>query len=240
MGNKNGLGSKYLSVLDKYIFMGGGLQHMDMSPAQKLRTMIVYEAYQVWMSNKQIRPMELCRRISSRIYGEMEERARVDETFKRILETNVIDPSKPRGMNALAKDVEALDHIIGRFNNPTVNIEKAKVIDASDWLIEHGQKTGDGRDVAKGAELKMKLNRDFDEREQGFDDIAKTDINITGDVSVVKSDKVNYTDEEKEAFARKYHLKPSEVIDMVKNDEGVYESAPMEEEEEEDIFVSPN
>ena len=63
----------------------------------------------------------------------------------------------PRAYSKIANDVQTLDHIVGRFNQPTRNIEKAKVIDATDWLIEEGMKSGNDRSVSSGAEKKMKL-----------------------------------------------------------------------------------
>jgi hypothetical protein len=231
---------KYLSLVDKFIFMGTSLKHIAMNEEQKLRTMIAYEAYQVWMTNKQIRPMELCRRISARIYSDMLMRAEHDPHYSDLCNQLKIEKGKQRDYSRLANDVQTLDHIIGLFNAPTANIEKAKVIDASDWLIEEGMKNGNDRAVKNGVDIKMKLHRDFDEREQGYDNIANTDINITGDVSVVKPDRQNYTEEQKRAFAKRFGLPEREVEELIRNADGVYETAPMEQEKEFDIFDERN
>lgn len=228
---------KYLSLVDKFIFMGTPLKHIAMNEEQKLRTMIAYEAYQVWMTNKQIRPMDLCRRISSRIYGDMLARAEHDPHYKQLCEQLKIVPGKQRDYSRLANDVQTLDHIIGLFNAPTANIEKAKVIDASDWLIEEGMKSGNDRAVKNGADLKMKLHKDFDEQQQGFDNLANTDVNITADVSVVKPNRTNYTDEQKRALAKKFGLPEREVEELIRNSDGVYETAPIEAPEEYDIYI---
>lgn len=226
----------YLELVDKYIFMGGEIRHMNMTEEQKLRTMITYEAYQVWIGNKQIKAMDLCRRISTRIYGDMLERAKHNEEYAALCERLGIRPGKPREYSKLSNDVATLDHIIGRFNNPAVNIEKHKVIDATDWLITEGMKNGYGSDVEKGIKWKMALHNNFDERQQGFENIADTDINITGDVSVVKADRENYSDEFKEKMMKKHGLTMREVEDLMMNDQGEYETAPVEEEDERDIF----
>lgn len=230
---------KYLSIVEKFIFSGVSLKHMAMTEEQKLRTMIVYEAYQIWITNKQIRPMEICRRISARIYSDMLLRAERDPKYKELCEKLKIRPGVPRDYSRLANDVQTLDHIVGRFTAPTANIEKAKVVDASDWLIEEGMKSGNDRAVNNGANLKMKLNKDFDEQQQGFENLADTDINITADVSVVKPDRKNYTEEEKRAIAKKFGLSAKEVEDVIQNDEGVYETASLGDldEEEPDIFI---
>lgn len=230
------VGDNYLELVDKFIFMGGSIRHMAMTEEQKLRTMIVYEVYQIWISNKQIKPMDVCRRVSSRIYADMLARAEHDATYAELCQKLNIRPGMNREYSKLANDVATLDHLVGRFNAPTLNFEKHKVIDASDWLITEGMKSGNDRSVINGAKLKMDLFKGFDERQQGFDNIAETDINITGDVSVVKPDKENYSDEFKKQLAIKNGLTVHEVEDLLMNDKGEYETAPQEEEREPDIF----
>lgn len=233
------VGDKYLSIVEKFIFSGCSIRHMNMTEEQKLRTMIVYEAYQIWITDKQIRPMDICRRISARIYADMLMRAEKDPAYKELCEKLKIRPGVPRDYSRLSNDVQTLDHIVGRFNAPTVNIERAKVVDASDWLIEEGKKSGSERSVSKGAELKMKLNKDFDENEQGYDNMANMDVNITGDVSVIKFDRQNYTEEEKSSFAKRIGIPEKEVEELIENAEGMYETAVMDSDDEEapDLFI---
>lgn len=230
------VGDNYLSLVEKFIFKGGEIRYMNMTEEQKLRTLIAYEAYQTWMSNKQIQPMDLCRRISARIYGEMLRKAEHDLHFADLCRKLDIRPGKQREYNKLANDVMTFDHIVGRFNAPTVNIEKAKVQDAASWLISEGMKSGNDRSVTNGAKLLMDLNKDFDERNQGYDGMADTDINITGDVSVVKPGRENYSDEFKRKLAKSLNIPVSEVEEMVRREDGVYETAPIDDEDNMDIF----
>jgi hypothetical protein len=227
----------YLAVVDKFIFHGFNIRNMGMSEDQKLRTMIAYEAYQVWLSDKQIRPMDLCRRIAARIYGDMLAKAEHDEHYRDLCMKLKIQPGVPRNYAMLSNDVQTLNHIIGRFSNPSANIEREKVLDASDWLIEVGMKSGNDRAVKSGADLKMKLYKDFDEQQQGYENIAATDVNITGDVSVIKPGRMNYTDEQKRALARKFGMSERDVVDIVKKNSGVYEVEPTDGEQETDFFV---
>ena len=213
----------YLDVLDKYLYHGlTSLEHVAMTPEQKLRTQIVYEAYQVWLSNKQVRPMELCKRIANRVYDQLLVQARRDPKTQAFVERCKIMEGKSRSTVELYNDVAAFNHIVGQFTAPVQHIEKAKVLDASDWLIEHGMQMGDGRDVAKGADLKMRMNKDFDEQQQGFEELANADMNITGDVSVVKSDRTNYTPEQRREYAKRFGLSEKEVIYLVQNAEGTF------------------
>jgi len=220
----------YLEILDKWLYKGyTTLDDMAMSPQQKLRTQLVYEAYQVWLQNKQINPMDLCRRIAARTYEQMLIQAERDPKMKAFLERCNVRKGKKRSVIELYNDVQALNHIVATFTAPTADIEKAKVVDASDWLIQHGKQTGDGRDVGKGSELKMRLNKDFDAQEAGYENMANTDVNITGDVSVVKPGRSNYTEEQKRAFAKRFDISEKEVVDLIKTDDGTYE--PIEKEE---------
>ena len=224
----------YLDVLDKWLYNGySTLDGMAMTPPQKLRTQIVWEAYQVWLQNKQIQPLELCRKIAARTYTQMLVQAERDVNVKVFLERCGVTVGKQRTITELYNDVQALNHIIGMFTAPTTDIEKAKVVDASDWLIQHGKQTGDGRDVAKGADLKMRLHKDFDAQGAGYEDLANTDINITGDVSVVKPGRQNYTDEQKKEWMKKYHISEKEVVDLVQGDDGSWEP----EREKVDVFT---
>lgn len=227
----------FLEKVDKFIFMGGSIRHMAMTEEQKIRTMIAYEAYQVWLTNKFIRPTDLCRRIAARIYADMLEKAETDARYAEICRKMKIYPGSVRDYNRIANDVQVLEHIIGRFSVKCKNIEQAKVQEASDWLIEEGMKSGNDRAVKNGADLKMKLHKDFDEQAQGFDNLANTDINITGDVSVVKPDRVNYSEEEKKKLAKRFGLPDKEVEELFRNSDGVYETAPEDEDEEPDIFL---
>lgn len=227
----------YLEKVDKFIFNGIPIERMNMTDEQKMRTLIAYEAYQMWMSDKQVRATDLCRRIAARIYADMLQRSHHDEKYADLCRKLNIREGVPRDYSRIANDVQTFDHIVGRFNNPTYHIEKAKVIDASDWLIEEGKKSKNDRSVANGAKLKMELFNGFDEHRQGYDQLANTDINITGDVSVVKPDRVNYTDEEKQRFAKKFGIPMKEVEELVAGSDGVYETAPVDADEEEDIFI---
>jgi len=226
--------SKYLEVLDKWMYAGyTSLDGMAMTVKQKLRTQIVMEAYGVWQMNKQINPMDLCRKVSARVYSELWRMAETNAQVKEFMEACKVRPGVQRTVKELYNDVEALNHVIATFTAPTADIEKAKVVDASDWLIQHGMQVGDGRDVKSGAEIKMRLHKDFDAKEAGYEDMANADINITGDVSVVKPGRVNYTEEEKKKFAKRFGITEREVVNLIEGADGSWEVENENENENE-------
>ena len=132
------------------------------------------------------------------------------------------------------------NHLIGVFDTPTTNIEKAKVVDASDWLIREGMKMGDARAVKSGADIKMQMNGNFQEKESPTDQMPDGEINITGDVSVIKRDRVNYTDEEKQKYAKKYGLTQKQVQDLIQQPDGSWQAADenLDPEPNPDIFIA--
>lgn len=228
---------KYLDTLGKFILGGYSLKNANMTLQQKMRTMIVYEAYQMFVMNRQIKPIELCRNISRRMYATYLEKSATDSEAAEMCRACGIAHGKKRDFCSLSSDVQALNYIVGMLDNPTPAIERAKVMDASDWLVMEGMKMGNTNSVAKGAELKMRLHKDFDEREQEFDKTAQSDINISGDISIIKAGCQNFTIEEKKKLAKHFGGNIQEVEDLIQSSKGEYETAPMDPDEDDDIFI---
>ena len=129
---------KYLSVLDKHLMSGVPLEDMNMTEAQKLRSRIVFDAYHLWTYDKMINPLDLVRRVAKRMYSQMLDRAKFDDKAQHLCQVLNIRDGYSRSPSELSNDVAALNHIIGHFNAPTTNIERAKVVAASDWLLNEG------------------------------------------------------------------------------------------------------
>ena len=80
-----------------------------------------------------------------------------------------------------------------------------------------------------------KINNDFKDDDDPQEQMPNTNINITGDVGVVKEGRESLTDEEREKLRRKYGLTDKELAVQMEEINGVWQ-AP-EEEEERDIFT---
>lgn len=217
---------EYLTKIEKWIIGGHELKRMNMSLVQKFRARVCYEAYQVWLQDKQIQPGALMRRISQRDYAEILQRAHTgDEEAQLYVGALGIKPDVPRTVSEISNDVYVLNWLIDRFATKTSAIERAKVEDASDWLIREGKKMGDAKAVKSGADLKMQLNNNFNESDDAASQMPNTNINITGDVTIVKSDGVNYTEDEIKKLAHQYGLTMTEAREMIQNEDGVYTEA---------------
>lgn len=230
---------KYFDKVERWLLGGITIEKMVLSPDQRFRALLAYEAYQIWIQDKQIRPSDVMRRIAAREYPVLLQRASEGDTkaMEYVVAMNV-RPGVPRTPTEISNDVALFNHIIGRFDTPIDNIEKAKVQDASDWLIREGMKMGDPRSVKSGADLKMQLNNNFQEKEDVAGQMPSSEITITTDVSVVKRDRVNYTDEERKKMAKRYGLTDKQVVDMIQNSDGTWQmpDEQPEPEPEKDVF----
>ena len=217
---------EYLTKIEKWLIGGHELKRMNMSLVQKFRARVCYEAYQVWLQDKQIQPGALMRRIAQRDYAELLQRAHTgDGEAQLYVDALGIKPDVPRTVSEISNDVYVLNWLIDRFATKTNAIERAKVEDASDWLIREGKKMGDAKAVKSGADLKMQLNNNFTEADDAASQMPNTNINITGDVTIVKSDGVNYTEDEIKKLAHQYGLTVTEAREMIQNEDGVYTEA---------------
>lgn len=230
---------KYFELVERWILGGLSIDQMAMSADRRFRAMLVYEAYQVWLQDKQIRPSDIIRRIAAREYPfflrKAEEGNEKAAEYVRVLN---IRPNVPRSVTEISNDVALLNYLIGRFDTPIDNIERAKVVDASDWLMREGMKMGDARSVKAGADLKMQLYDNFKDKENPADQMPNMEINITGDVTVIKRDRVNYTDEEKAKMGRKYGLTRKQSIELFQQPDGSWQmpDEQPEQEPEKDVF----
>lgn len=228
------IGQRYLKLLDHHVIDGVTLFGCGMNDEMRLRTIIVKEAWAIWLKNPMIKQLDLVRRISTRIYAEVLDRAKTDERWARLVENTGLKPGMVRTPAQLRNDVEALDHLVAVTETPARAIEKAKVQHSSDWLIQRGMEKDDTKAVASGAKLKMELNGNFDEKEQDYSKVANVQVNITGDVSVVKPDRHNYTEEEKRKFAKDHGMTVAEVQDLIEGQD--YEEVLPGDVEAEEVF----
>lgn len=220
--------SKYLEKVDKWLLGGLPIRNMAMSIDQKFRARIAYEAYQVWLNSKQINATNVIRNIAAREYELLLLKASEGSAeAAQVVEALNITEGVPRTPTEIANDVAVLNHIIDRFSVDTEAIERAKVGDASDWLIREGMKSGDPRSVASGANIKMTLYNNFNAKEDAASQMPTTDINITGDVGVIKPGRTNLTPEELQKLRKKYNLTADEVEDFEQDEDGSY-SVPVD------------
>lgn len=223
-----------LEITKKWFLHNGNvsLEHMNMTYPQKYRAKLVYELYNLFLSDKFIDLLETAKRISSRDYAQFLSQAAnangctppdIQELSKRYVEALKIKPGVGRSYNELNNDLYTLNYISEQFNHVYPAIEKAKTSAAYDWVIKEGQKMGDLKAVKSAADSIREMNNNFDDKKDAASQIPNPHINITGDVTVIKPDNRNLTEEELEKIYKKYGLSRQDILEMRENGEGVFE-----------------
>ena len=101
------------------------------------------------------------------------------------------------------------------------------------WLSKFGQQTGNVSAIREAQRGLEKTNNDWKDDANPADALKPgVERNITGDISVIKPDRTNYTDEELRAFAKKIGAKMEDVQEFVEGQDGVYVAASDEEDED--------
>ena len=222
-----------VEITKKWFLHNGnvGLERMNMTYPQKYRAKLVYELYSLFINDKDIDLMATARNIAARDYAQMLEQANnenastppnLQELSKKYVAALKIKPGMKRSYSELSNDLYVFDKIVGAFDNVSMAVQKAKTINDLDWASREGKKMGDVKSVISAAKERMNLFNNFDEKKDVASQMPKTNINITGDVTVVKPDNKNLTDEELKKLYSKYGLSQKDIIEMKENGEGVF------------------
>lgn len=206
---------KYLNTLEKVLYNGISIDSANMDVAQKMRTKIVYEAYTRWLQDKQIDARDLIRRISQREYQMALLRAREgDEMAQEYCRACNITDGKLRSPFEISNDVAAFNHIVSYLSVDQSALYKMKALDGADFLVREGKKMGNMNAVNQGVTHMRELFNNFDDKQTAADQLPDTNIRITLDVGVIKPDRVNYTEEEKRAYGKKYGITQREYAEF--------------------------
>lgn len=212
---------KTLARIDKWLTKGTSIQAAFPQLEQQYRMMVCSEFYKRWLSNHDIDPRTVCKNIARRDYASFIAQASLGnkeaQDMIRALRITVDDDGNilPRTVTEIQNDVMVCNHIIRFFQTDESPRHRAMFLDSAEWLIREGKKTGNDKAVGKGMDSLAKVYGDFQEKDDAASEMPDMSrIAITQDVSIVKRDRINYTDEEKARFARKYGLTKKDLDDM--------------------------
>ena len=202
-----------LARIDKWLSYGTSMQTAFPKLEQRYRMQICSEFYKRWVQNNDIDPRTTCRNIARRDYtlfmsqagqGNKEAQEMVMALHIDIDEEGNI---KPRTVTELNNDVAVCNHIIRFFQTDESPRHKAMYLSSAEWLIRTGKQQNNDRAVDKGMQALANVYGNFVEDKDATDEMPDMSrIAITQDVSIVKHDRINYTDEYKRKMARKYGL----------------------------------
>ena len=234
----SGLTENTLSRIDKWLSQGMSIETMFPRLEQRYRMQICAEFYKRWVQNTDIDPRTVCRNIARRDYETYLNQAaqgnKDAQAYVLALKITIDEGGniRPRTITELNNDVMVCNHLIRFFQTDESPRHKAMFLGSAEWLIRTGKQQNNDRAVAKGMEALAKVYKDFDEEHDATDEMPDMSrIAITQDVSIVKRDRVNYTEEEKLRMARKYGLTTKDLQEIEED-----EMFSDKREEEQDYF----
>lgn len=210
-----------LTRIDKWLSHGTSIETAFPKLEQRYRIQVCAEFYKRWLQNKDIDPHTTCRNIARRDYEMFFKQAaqgnKDAQDMMLALHISLDNEGniKPRTVTELNNDVAVCNYIIRFFQTNEQPRHKAMYLSSAEWLIRTGKAQNNDRAVDKGMQALANVYGNFDEEKDATDEMPDMSrIAITQDVSIVKRDRVNYSDEYKAKMARKYGLTQKDMQDI--------------------------
>lgn len=226
-----------LARIDKWLSCGTSLEMAFPKLEQRYRMQVCGEFYKRWQQNNDIDPRTTCRNIARRDYelffnqaaqGNQDAQAMVLALHIRLDDEGNI---RPRTITEINNDVTVCNHLIRFFMTDDSPRHKAMYLSSAEWLIRTGKQQNNDRAVDKGMQALANVYGNFQEEKDATDEMPDMSrISITQDVSIVKRDRVNYTDEYKAKMARKYGLTVKDMQDI--EEDALLATKPEREDED--------
>lgn len=218
------------------------LDKMHMSLDQKFRARLCLECYRLFTENTHVPIRTIVKNIARRDYRTLADNARLgnQDAAEMMAALGIsVDPKtgaiSVRSETNISNDVWLVNQLVGRLNVSKKYIHKAMFEDNISWMMQYGRKTGTWQAVKQANQDLAKINNDFKDDDDPQEQMPNTNINITGDVSIVKGHE-SLSEEQKNALRKKYGLTEKELSQELEEINGVWQPVD-EEEEEKDIFI---
>ena len=236
------LSQGYVDKVVRWSTSGVELDKMHMSLDQKFRARLCLECYRLFTENTHVPIRTIVKNIARRDYRTLADNARLgnQDAAEMMAALGIsVDPKtgaiSVRSETNISNDVWLVNQLVGRLNVSKKYIHKAMFEDNISWMMQYGRKTGTWQAVKQANQDLAKINNDFKDDDDPQEQMPNTNINITGDVSIVKGHE-SLSEEQKNALRKKYGLTEKELTQELEEINGVWQ--PVEEEEEEkDIFI---
>ena len=237
------LSQNYVDKVVRWTHGGVAIEKMNMTLEQKFRAQLCLESYRVFMNNRSVPIRTIVKNIAARDYkqlmdcADMGNQASIEMAralgVHRDAETGAISL---RSETNISNDIWLVNQLLARLNTSKKYIHLAMVEANVEWLSEYGRQTGTWQAVKEANQEMFKLHNDFKDDDDPQEQMPNTNINITGDVSVVKEGRESLTDEQREALRKRFGLTDKELSVQMEEINGVWQE-PEPDEEKPDIFV---
>jgi hypothetical protein len=221
------------NYIDKVVRWSYGqvpLERMNFTPDQQFRARLCLECYRLFTENPSVPIRQLVQNIAARDYQNLVRNAELgNEDAAQMAGALGIrrDPDSGavsvRRTTEIANDIFVINQLVGRLNVAKKHIHKAMYEDNISWMMQYGRKTGTWQAVKQANQDLARINADFKEDDDPQDQMPHTDLNITGDVSVVKEGRETLSDEEKARLRKKYGLTEKELAVQMQEINGIWE-----------------
>lgn len=237
------LSQNYVDKVVRWTYGQVDLERMNMTPEQQFRARLCLECYKLFTENPSIPVRRIVKNIAARDYKNLFAQADLgNEAAAQMIaalgicrnpETGIVSV---RSETNLSNDIWLVNQLVGRLNVSKTHIHRAMYEANIDWLNNHGRKTGTWQAIKEAQRDLEVINNGFKDDEDPQEQMPNTNINITGDVGVVKEGRESLSDEEREKLRKKYGLTDKELSVQLEEINGVWQE-PEPEEEQRDIFV---
>lgn len=232
----------YIDKVVKWTYGQVDLARINMPLPGQFRARLALECYMLWQQSKTSNVRRMVQNIAARDYQTLMQNAELgnEEAQAMVAALGIRRDDKgtvsARKETEIANDIYVVNQLVGRLAVSKNHIQRAMYEDNIEWLIQFGRKTGNVTAMREAQRNLEKINNDFKD-EQNPADALKPGVerNITGDVSIIKPDRQNYTEEEMKAFAKKIGAKLEDVQEFIEGEDGVFVPA-----EEDDDSLSPD
>lgn len=232
----------YIDKVVRWTYGQVDLARMNIPLAGQFRARLALECYMLWQQNKTGNVRRMVQNIAARDYAMLMQNAALgSEEAQAMVKALGITRNKETGAvsarreTEIANDIYVVNQLVGRLSVAKNHIQRAMYEDNIEWLIGFARKTGNVTAMREAQRNLEKINNDFKDEENPADAMKPgAERNITGDISIIKPDRTNYTEEELKAFAKKIGAKFEDVQEMIQNEDGIYVSADGDDTDDEE------
>ena len=229
----------YIEKVVRWTYGQVDLARMNMPLPGQCRARLALEVYMLWQQNKSGNIRRMVINIAARDYATLMTNAELGNTEAQEMVKALGIRRDERGVvsarreTEVANDIYVVNQLVGRLSVAKNHIQRAVYEDNIEWLIQFGKKTGNVTAMREAQRNLEKINNDFKEDANPADAMKPgVERNITGDISIIKPDRSNYTEEELRQFAKKIGAKFEDVQEFVEGEEGYMVPADSNDDEE--------
>ena len=230
----------YIDKITRWAQGGVELSRMNLRPDQRFRALLVMNAYRLMIENPTAQPRKVVQNLAARDYALIVANAEMgiaeDVELMQVLGIRR-DPQtgavSARRDTEIANDIYCVNALVGRLNVSQNHLDKLLYQANTRWLSKFGQQTGNVSAIREAQRNLEKMNNDWKEDANPADALKPgAERNITGDISIIKPDRSNYSEKELRDFAKKIGAKFEAVQEFVDGEDGYMVPADSEEDEE--------